>query len=143
MKETATISKVDGRLMAEVLRPEACKQCRACEFGREERFFLPIPEDGIEYREGDQVTLSLPDGRVGKASLIAYGMPLVLFLLGLWLGDVIFHDEVLQAVAAVISLCAGFLALRLIDKRFRNEKTFTPTVRPCIQVEGRAECEEE
>ena len=34
MKREATVVEVNGRLMAEVVRTEACLQCHACQFGQ-------------------------------------------------------------------------------------------------------------
>ncbi|MDL2206593.1 SoxR reducing system RseC family protein, partial [Eubacteriales bacterium OttesenSCG-928-N13] len=75
MKQLATVVRENGRLMAEVIRPEACEACHACKYGRTERRLMALPSG--DFREGDQVELNLPDGKVGIASLLAYGIPLI------------------------------------------------------------------
>ena len=51
MKREATVVEVDGRLMAEVVRAEACQQCHACQFGQKERMLVELPEG--DYHAGD------------------------------------------------------------------------------------------
>lgn len=133
MKETATVAAVDGKLMAQVLRPEACKKCRACELSRQEHFYLPLPEEGT-YAEGDTVMITLEDGRVSKASLIAYGIPLGMFLIGLF-GGSFFQSEGLQAVSAIVLAGIGFLIVRWIDKKLSLKGTYTPKMRPCARID--------
>ena len=40
MKREAKVVRENGRLMAEVLREEACQSCRACRFGQVERVLV-------------------------------------------------------------------------------------------------------
>ena len=53
MKQTAKVVNENGRLMAEVLRPEACEACKACKYGRQARHLVKLPPG--DYREGDMV----------------------------------------------------------------------------------------
>ena len=73
MKREATVVEVDGRLMAEVVRTEACLQCHACQYGQKGRVLVELPEG--DYRVGDTVELSLEDARFARASLVAYALP--------------------------------------------------------------------
>ena len=61
-----TSVKLDGRLMAEVVRTEACLQCHACQYGQKGRVLVELPEG--DYRVGDTVELSLEDARSARAS---------------------------------------------------------------------------
>lgn len=58
MDTIAKVVRVNGQLMGEVLRSEACAKCGACSHGLEEKRYYPLPEG--EWHEGDQVTISLP-----------------------------------------------------------------------------------
>ena len=81
MKREATVVEVDGRLMAEVVRTEACLQCHACQYGQKGRVLVELPEG--DYRVGDTVELSLEDARFARASLVAYALPVATLFLGL------------------------------------------------------------
>ena len=56
MKREAKVVRENGRLMAEVLREEACQSCRACRFGQVERVLVELPPGG-EYREGETIKI--------------------------------------------------------------------------------------
>ena len=85
MKREAKVVRENGRLMAEVLREEACQSCRACRFGQVERVLVELPQ-GSEYREGETIELEVPDGTVSRGALLAYALPLAAMLAGLFLG---------------------------------------------------------
>ena len=74
MKREAKVVRESGRLMAEVLREEACQSCRACRFGQVERVLVELPQEG-EYREGETIELEVPDGTVSRGALLAYALP--------------------------------------------------------------------
>lgn len=128
MKQNATVVIVDGKPMAEILRPEACEACHACKYGRQERMRMPLPEG--DYREGDQVELSLPEGRVGSASLIAYGFPLIMMLIGLFVGNWLLEAEWAAALCALGMLLAALLAIKLLEPRLRKSGLFEPAACP-------------
>ena len=85
MKREAKVVRENGRLMAEVLREEACQSCRACRFGQVERVLVEL-QQGSEYREGETIELEVPDGTVSRGALLAYALPLAAMLAGLFLG---------------------------------------------------------
>lgn len=135
MKQTAKVVNENGRLMAEVLRPEACEACKACKYGRQARHLVKLPPG--DYREGDMVELTLEDGNVGRASILAYGLPLLGLLSGLGLGTLIGGSELSQALGALIMLAVSYGALRLLEPRLRKSGAFTPEISPCARAEQR------
>ena len=44
MKKEATVVSEGGKLYAEIVRSEACQQCRMCSFGKKERMLYKLPE---------------------------------------------------------------------------------------------------
>lgn len=128
MRQTAKVVYRDGKLMAMVERPEACMSCRACEYGQRSETLVELPKG--KYREGDTVEMELERGRLSKASLLAYGIPLAGLLAGLVIGNAARLTEPLQAVTAVAGALLGFGALKLLEPRFRS---FRPKATPCMQ----------
>ena len=128
----ATVVRINGKLMACAQRSEACAQCRACAHGQTEQVLLPLPEDAA-VREGDQVQISLPDGSVGRASLLCYGIPLVMLLAGLGAGAGLStylglaQDLYCAAGGLLLTLC-GFLIVRLIDRHLQKKGCMQPAV---------------
>ena len=130
MKREATVVERDGRLMAEVVRTEACQQCRACQFGQTASVLVELPEG--DYRPGDTVELTLEDSRFARASLLAYGVPVALLFAGLLLAVFLGLSEVWQAVCALSGLALGLLLIKMLEPRPRRLR---PSARPCEKKE--------
>ena len=114
MKQIATVVRHNGRLMAEVVRQEACRACRGCDFGRQESVYLELGD--LVCQEGDQVSVETEEGTVARGSLAAYGLPALTTLAGLFLGSLFWNRDVLQALCALAGLGLGLVAVRWIDK---------------------------
>ena len=117
MDKTAVVVRVDGKLMAELTRSEACAKCGACQHGRQ--------EDG-DYREGDEVVISLPDDNAFRASALAYGIPIVCLLLGLALGMVLGLPDLAQAALGLSALAASFFVLKALEPRLKRSGRYEP-----------------
>ena len=130
MKREATVVEVHGRLMAEVVRTEACLQCHACQYGQKGRVLVELPEG--DYRVGDTVELSLEDARFARASLVAYALPVATLFLGLLIAAFAGLSEVWQALCALAGLGAGLAVIKILEPRLRRLR---PDVRPCDKKE--------
>ncbi len=128
MKQTATVTFVDGMPVAEIVRPEACEACHACKYGRQQTMRVHLPPG--DYAEGQRVELSLPEGRVGLASLIAYAFPLVMLLTGLFLGHALFQSDWGAALGATFLLGVSLMIIRLLEPRLRKSGAFQPHTCP-------------
>ena len=126
MKRRATVVLHEGRLMAEVLRTEACQQCRACQFGQQERMFVELPAGA--HRPGEEIELELPEKQFAVASILAYGLPVLLLFLGLGIGSLLGLQEIWQAACAFAGLAVGLGIIKLLDPKLRKMR---PVSRPC------------
>lgn len=126
MKQQATIVRHNGRLMAEVVRSEACRSCGACNFGKQERVY--IDTGALRCTEGDTVTVEIDEGSVSRASLAAYGIPAAALFAGLFIGAVISDTDYIQALCALAGLAAGLAVLSRLDKKLKRTGRFTPKV---------------
>lgn len=118
MKREATVVNVNGKLMAEIVRTEACGQCHACDFGRKQKLHYPLPAG--QYSEGDVVTLEVSDRALTRATLLAYGLPFLCLLAGLFAGGLLFRAEWAQALTAVVFLAGGCAYIALTEKKRRK-----------------------
>ncbi len=122
MEQTGEVIKVlDGLLTVQFCRPEACESCRACT-GEKHKAMLQIPGDA---QVGDIVTVSMPEGQVAKASLLAYAMPLVGLMAGLFTGYALGGDMP-AVIGAAAGLMISVLILKLLDGRLRRDARWTP-----------------
>ena len=126
MKQEATVVRHNGRLMAEVVRSEACQACRACNFGQQERVYIDV--GALKCAEGEKVTVDIDEGSVSRASVVAYGLPVAALFAGLMLGVLISETDYIQALCALAGLAAGLDAVRVLDKKLKKTGRFTPRV---------------
>lgn len=128
MVRDAIVVQENGKLMAEVVRTEACQTCRACAFGKKERVLVPV--DAARYAPGDRVEIELKGGSVAKASLAAYGVPVVLMVFGLLMGGVLSLPEWGQAASGILGCGLGFVGVGLYDRKIAKTGKYAPVIRP-------------
>ena len=98
-----------------------CNEAGGCASGllaqtlRPERMYrLP---NHIGAAVGDRVVVSVAEGAVLRAALLAYLLPLSLLMAGAALGTVMMHDDVVALAGAAIGLAAGLTLLRWNQRR--------------------------
>ena len=113
---TATISYV---------RPDACAKCGGCG-SMNQTGFIQLKAD---CRVGNWVKVVLPDSRFMTATVIAYVIPLICFLAGLFIGYTASGQSELWALlGSLIGVGASLLVLRLNEKRIAGKPEWTPHV---------------
>ncbi len=122
MEKTGVVTEIkNGLLTIQFDRPEACQHCQACD-GSKHKATIQIPG---EAQVGDAVTVSMPDGQVAKASLLAYALPLAGLILGLVIGYLLGGD-IAAVLGAAVGLAVCFLILKLLDGRLQKDERWTP-----------------
>ena len=83
--------------------------------------------NSLDAEPGDKVVLESKGENILKFSLIAYGIPLVMLLIGIFLGYYIFNDlfvavdrDLLAFLSGVVFLAIGYLAIRLFEPKVRE-----------------------
>lgn len=84
----------------------------------------------LSLQPGDEVIVGLADGVLLRGALLAYLLPLALLLAGALLGQAAFAGagEELVILSGVLGLGLGFLAVRVMSRRFREDVRFQPVV---------------
>jgi len=107
------------------IRPEACAKCGACG-GLSQTGSISLK---AECKTGDWVKVELPDGRFMTATLIAYIIPLIGFLAGLFLGSALSGGNELWALGGSLTGLGICLAgMKLADKQIAGKPEWTPRV---------------
>ena len=96
-------------------RPEACEGCKGCAKGLLPKKELLTVTGQAEI--GDMVDVEMPEAQMLKASMLAYAMPLALFLIGLGVGSAARLSDGVTALIALVCLALGYVAARVIDKK--------------------------
>ncbi len=126
MRRPGEVTEVrNGMLQVTFCRPDACQSCGACEGGKKQTVIWVKGNA----RVGDIAVVDMPDRTVIRASLIAYGMPLVCLLLGLILGSVLVPGQELAGVAgAGIGLVISLILLKVTEKYRAGKPSWSPEI---------------
>lgn len=107
------------------VRPDACAKCGACGMLNKNGTIVLKADCAV----GDWVRVELPDGRFMTATTLAYALPLVGLLLGLFLGYSLSGGQEWWAIlGSLIGLGVCVLGLKLVDKRIGGRPDWTPRV---------------
>lgn len=104
-------------------RGSMCAHCGACLAVGEKEVEMRVPNT-LHGSVGDRVRVNMESKRVTQASLLAYGIPLCLLLLGVWLGS--FISEWAGLAFGVLGCLGAFLILRTLEKKKRFQGKFQP-----------------
>jgi sigma-E factor negative regulatory protein RseC len=123
MKQTGTVQSVRGPYVdVLVKRPDACHGCGACKLANDEPRIVAARND-VGALAGDTVEIELSGDILMRAVGLAYGVPLVMFMLGLLLGEPIarriglaVNPSLASAITAFIFLAAGYYLIHHYDR---------------------------
>ncbi len=106
-------------------RPDACQSCGACEGGKRQTTIWVKGEAKV----GDIAVVDMPDKTVIRASLIAYGLPLILLLTGLIIGNAVTSgSDIGGVIGALAGLAASLTVLKATEKYRAGKPGWNPEV---------------
>ena len=107
------------------VRPDACAKCGGCGSMNQTGSI----ELKAECAVGNWVKVVLPDGRFMTATALAYIVPLIGFLIGLFAGNSLSGGNELWALGgSMIGLGVCLIGLKLNEKRIAGKPEWTPHV---------------
>ncbi len=118
------VSAKDGILEVCFERPEMCAHCGGCA-GHSQESLVKIPGD---VPVGRRIDVDMPEGKVLKASALAYVIPLAMLLLGLWVGSLLFEKEALWALAGIVCMLLSWFVLRWVDGVVKKRAGWAPKI---------------
>ncbi len=121
----------NGMLRIMFERQEACGDCHNCMHGSDDcnQHMLDLPG---EASIGDLIEVEMDDSHFVAASMVAYLIPLLGFLVGLVLGYFLSkgmgqRGELVTAGFALLGTGAAYLVMRVADRHF-SEKRWKPRI---------------
>lgn len=116
-------------------RTTACGECGQCMVGKKNLHMELRMKNTLNAKVGDLVTVEMEMKGVLSASLIMYGIPLICFILGCFLGSkylaaVISINSDLAALIGAVALTAlSYLVIKIMDKKgvFKERYQLTMT----------------
>ncbi|MGN0777842.1 MAG: SoxR reducing system RseC family protein [Aristaeellaceae bacterium] len=143
MERIGEVTAVRGEwLEITFCRPKDCEKCNACG-GQQKQSVLTLKGRA---KVGDSAVVELPTNTFMQASLMAYTMPLVCMLGGLFLGAALFPatKELAGGIGAALGLGVSGLTLFITEKRRRANPKWQPQLTRIIpQTEGKIKLEGE
>lgn len=150
MKEIGIVFEDRGKdALVTIQRHAACGDCGACHIGREQATMETLAKNPIAAEVGETVEVEMEFISVFKASFIAYGIPLIVFLIGSVIAYSLVEllkldlDLVLTPFFAGISLMVlSYFVIQQLDKKGLFMGKYMPvitTVRTPIDKQKSAE----
>ncbi|WP_162523455.1 SoxR reducing system RseC family protein [Calorimonas adulescens] len=140
MLERARVVKTNGNIAKiVVVRSEMCGSCHACPVSRGEDFFLDVYNEAGA-KEGDEVEVEMENNGFLSASLILYGIPLVAFFVGIFVGYFISPylgfdkpNEIIGAVFGFTFTIISYVVIRFFEPRFKEGSRFKPIIKHVVK----------
>ena len=139
IEERAVVTEVGpGYAWVEIQRQSVCGSCTASAgcgtatlakaWGRRTLRTRVLSELAVQ--PGDAVMVGLAEGALLRGALLAYLLPLALLLAGAVLGKAAFAGAGEEPVilCAALGLGLGFLATRVLARRWQDDQDFQPVV---------------
>ncbi|MGI6109817.1 MAG: SoxR reducing system RseC family protein [Eubacteriaceae bacterium] len=134
MKEYGTVTAVHGKKADVVIaRSAMCGECGACQIGKEHLTMQTTAENNANAHAGQQVAVEMEFTSVMKATAIAYGIPLVMMLVGGAIGWLaapgLGLDQVLTSFwTGVVFIAAAYLLIHLFEKKGMFNSKYKPVI---------------
>ncbi len=137
MIEAAEVMEVsEGRAMMRLVRKSACGGCHACGMKAEEQEIRFSVKNTLHAATGEWVLVELPQKNVLHAAFLAYGIPLILLIVGIALGyfvagavpELTLHRDMIALAAGLLLAAVQFLVMHAMEKRFKRSGKYEPAM---------------
>lgn len=104
----------------------ACKDCGQCKHAQE----IPTIKLDGKYEVGDYVNIHLPDNQFLKATFIAYLLPLIGLMMGLWIGSKLIPNstEFTAFLTAITGMGIPLFFIWLYEKTKKKKAAWEPYI---------------
>lgn len=135
MERIGEVTAVRGEwLEVTFCRPADCEKCNACHGGQKQTVLRLKGQAAV----GDMAVVEMPTATFMRASALAYAMPLLCLMAGLLLGSGLFpaSADLAGCIGALAGLAVSALALKLTERRRRQDARWQPKLTQIIPKEG-------
>lgn len=121
MKKEVTVLEVDGRKIRLGCDSSSCEGCKGSFFctAKNTSFSVDNTRD-LELKSGDRVVLEMDSGKTVFSVFLSFGLPMLLFVPGYYIGRHFFKSEAASFFCALAGVAAGFLLAGLYFKIRKN-----------------------
>lgn len=136
MIETGIVKEVfENKAKISILKHSACKKCGVCKYDAESKMLTAEALNNIGAKEGDEVEIAMDFDVLMSASLIAYIIPIIMFIIGCALGFYLISpaNPVISFIVGLIFITITYLIIRMIDKRGKFKKKYSMQITKIIK----------
>jgi sigma-E factor negative regulatory protein RseC len=135
LKETGLVTKIEGDIVwVNTHSKLACSSCQVestCGNGILEKYlagkiFISKINNELGAHLGDEVVIAIPKSSVSKASLLVYGLPLLMLMLGATGGELMFDSEPMTILFSFFGLALGLFLIHFYNRKLANSESFVP-----------------
>lgn len=149
IEEQGRVVAVEGKeVWVETIQQSACGSCSAkstCGQGLAAKYLSGKPNhirliSELPVRLGDRVVLGIPENTLVKSALLAYGLPLIFFILFAGLVDSLFAvSEPWVIFSGLAGLFLGFVLVRTVSGGRDKGSSFQPVILEVLPAIGGSE----
>lgn len=138
-EEYGTIIKLKGSIaVIKAQRTSACESCsskKSCSTGNVDNEIFVEAENAVGAKVGDKVIFNVGAASVLKAGLLLYLLPIICFITGVVLGQVVFapllpgkNPDLISGLFGAGFLAAAFFGLKLYGRLADKSKSMRPRI---------------
>ncbi|MGN0282199.1 MAG: SoxR reducing system RseC family protein [Prevotella sp.] len=124
------VEMVDSELVkVRILQTSACSACKVaghCSAAESKEKIVDVKLDkgSIDYKVGDAVVVSTSQSAVSRALMFGFVLPFLVMVAALTIALAVTSDELVSAIAAIVSLVPYYLIIYLAGERLTRSVTF-------------------
>ena len=123
MKEVGTVQKIDGEYaFIRVEKKSACgENCATCKGGCVPTERIIKVKNTKKCQSGDKVALDMNTKKVMSAAFMVYIIPLVMLILGYFLGESLFGNEGSAILSGVVLMIISMIIIAVFDRLSKDK----------------------
>lgn len=132
MIEIGTVDSIIGKKAKVIIERSAmCGDCGACQVGKDKLTMETTVLNTVNAKVGDRVEVEMAFKNVLGASMIAYGIPLLFFIIGAMLSSLFtggVENPVISFISGLVLMAATFIVIKILDKKDAFSFTYEPQI---------------
>ncbi len=136
MRQCGVIMSTNGDRAKVVLQKHsACGDCKGCRWGDEDMSMEVEAFNSINAKIGDRVEIDMENQNVLAAAFIAYMIPLIALIAGVFIGSILLdkiglgqYKEIGSGIIGLVLTAASYAIIRTKESSFKLNKSFVPVI---------------
>jgi sigma-E factor negative regulatory protein RseC len=135
MIEVGTIKEIYGnKAKVQIKKHSACKKCGVCKYDVDEKLVIAEAENAAGAKIGDEVEVQMDFDVLLSASLIAYIIPITVFIIGCVIGFYLISDNnpIVSFAAGLVFIAGAYVVIKFFDRKGKFKKKYSMKITKII-----------